>query len=75
MGIHSQGFIPRAVENKASVIGHPDHIWSNNASAPANLLIAIKQKAYIALLKAILHFIIPFLLLISNFKFQVTALS
>ena len=38
--------------------------------APADLLIAVKQKAYIALLKAILNLIIPFLLLMSNFRFS-----
>jgi len=38
--------------------------------APANLLIAVKQKAYIALLRAILSLMIPFLDLMSSLRFS-----
>jgi hypothetical protein len=38
--------------------------------APANLLIAVKQKEYIALLKVILNLIILLLDLMSNFRFS-----
>ena len=70
MRVHSQSLSHVQLKTRILLLGIRMTFGAMTWPAPANLLIAVKQKAYIALLKAILRLIIPLLDLISIFSFS-----